>query len=173
MAKEEEYKSYIRSHRENVKNAFTFWRRTDDAQNLFGGEGLENMESLIGNHDLSKYSTEEFDAYRKNFFPYENEVSDESAFSDAVLHHYNHNPHHWEYWVIPRNPENELIPIPMRFLVEMLCDWTAMSFQKGGSVISWFEENQEEMVLHSETKESIRYLLPGFQYVLELMRVKG
>lgn len=168
---EQEYRNYIRRHRANVKAAFYLWKEKSVTGNvLFSEEENFNVEKLIDIHDLSKYSKEEFEAYRKKFFPNSHEETfKEFEFEQAVAHHYNNNPHHWQWWVIPK-AENVCIPMPTIYIVEMLCDWTAMSFQKGGSVIEWFESELHKMLLHEETKETIRSLIPEFEEVLQEMR---
>jgi hypothetical protein len=45
-----------------------------------------------------------------------------------------------------------------------------MSFQKGGSVVEWFESELHKMLLHEKTKETIRSLIPEFEVVLQEMR---
>jgi hypothetical protein len=37
----------------------------------------------------------------------------------ALEHHYSHNPHHPEFW------DGTLNKMPLRYLIEMLCDWLA------------------------------------------------
>jgi hypothetical protein len=171
MDQEQEYRNYIRKHRANVKSAFVIWREKSILGSvLFNEESLFNMEQLIDTHDLSKYSKEEFEAYRKEFFPIDGETSDKKEFSMAWNHHQKSNPHHWQYWVLPKKIENEAIPIPMCYVVEMLCDWTAMSFQKGGSVTEWFESELPKMIIHEKTKETIRNLISEFEEILIEMR---
>ena len=137
---------------------------------LFSEEDNLNVEKLIDTHDLSKYSKEEFEAYRKKFFPIDGETSDKKEFSMAWNHHQKSNPHHWQYWVLPKKIENVCIPIPTVYIIEMLCDWTAMSFQKGGSVVEWFESELPKMIIHEKTKETIRSLIPEFEETLIEMR---
>ena len=168
---EQEYLEYIRKHRANVKTAFYAWKEKSVMGNvLFNEEESINLEKQIDMHDLSKYSDAEFTAYRKKFFPKSpEEVFEDFEFEKAVAHHYNSNPHHWQWWVIPK-VENVCIPIPTIYIIEMLCDWTAMSFQKGGSVVEWFESELPKMLLHEKTKETIRSLILEFEEALQEMR---
>lgn len=169
MDKVSEYRKYIREHRNNVSIVFKFWLKTDDSK-VFSEDEISILSKNIYNHDLSKYGDEEFEPYRKEFFPIDGETSDKKEFSMAWNHHQKSNPHHWQYWVLPKKIENEAIPIPMCYVVEMLCDWTAMSFQKGGSVTEWFESELPKMIIHEKTKETIRNLIPEFEETLIEMR---
>lgn len=169
MDKVSEYKKYIREHRNNVSTVFKFWLKTDDSK-VFSEDEISILSKNIYNHDLSKYGDEEFEPYRKEFFPIDGEISDKKEFSMAWNHHQKSNPHHWQYWVLPKKIENEAIPIPMCYVVEMLCDWTAMSFQKGGSVTEWFESELPKMIIHEKTKETIRNLISEFEEILIEMR---
>lgn len=169
MDKVSEYRKYIREHRNNVSTVFKFWLKTDDSK-VFSEDEISILSKNIYNHDLSKYGDEEFEPYRKEFFPIDGETSDKKEFSMAWNHHQKSNPHHWQYWVLPKKIENEAIPIPMCYVVEMLCDWTAMSFQKEGSVTVWFESELPKMIIHEKTKETIRNLIPEFEETLIEMR---
>ncbi len=89
-------------------------------------------------HDLSKYSPTEFwpgvkyyqgwrspNAMQRELFGY----------SSAWLHHKGRNKHHFEYWMdlVPISPEDPYkaewgcVPMPPKYLVEMLCDRMAAS----------------------------------------------
>lgn len=47
-------------------------------------------------HDWSKFTPSELPHYGRQFF---GKKDDPSGFAAAWLHHQNHNPHHWEYWL--------------------------------------------------------------------------
>lgn len=49
-------------------------------------------------HDSSKFSPAEWGPYVERFFkpaPWRRD-----RWERALIHHYNHNPHHWQYWVL-------------------------------------------------------------------------
>lgn len=169
MDKVSEYRKYIREHRNTVSIVFKFWLKTDDSK-VFSEDEISILSKNIYNHDLSKYDDEEFEPYRKKFFPIDGETSDKKEFSMAWNHHQKSNPHHWQYWILPKKIENEAIPIPMCYVVEMLCDWTAMSIQKGGSVTNWFLENEPEMILNPSSKGLVAKLLPEFEKIYILVK---
>ena len=87
-------------------------------------------------HDLSKFSWIEFRAYADNFFGDKKRTD----FDYAWLHHQHKNKHHWNYWVVDQKKKTAL-PMPDKYLVEMFCDWKAMSRQFDNDIDGWFEKN--------------------------------
>lgn len=83
-------------------------------------------------HDLSKYSPAEFIPgvrfYSGTHSPTEDERS-EYGCSLAWMHHKGRNRHHWEYWTDYNRIVGgyAAVPMPRRFLAEMLCDRVAAS----------------------------------------------
>lgn len=51
-------------------------------------------------HDISKFSFSEWNPYVQRFYGDENPIV-LRRFAEAVKHHHNHNPHHWNYWLRP------------------------------------------------------------------------
>lgn len=47
--------------------------------------------------------------------------------------------------------EKIALPIPEKYCLEMICDWTAMSRQFGDTPIEFFNKNRHKMVLHPKT----------------------
>ena len=86
-------------------------------------------------HDLSKYSPEEFRVgvkyYQGNRSPNDVERM-ETGISMAWLHHKGRNKHHFEYWVDWQAlPDGRVVfagnRMPMRYVAEMFCDRVAAS----------------------------------------------
>ena len=83
-------------------------------------------------HDLSKYSMTEFwqgvRYFNGTHSPTEDERSAE-GYSRAWMHHKGRNRHHWEYWVDYSAEAKAYVsmPMPRRYLAEMLCDRIAAS----------------------------------------------
>lgn len=83
-------------------------------------------------HDLSKYSVTEFSQgvryYNGKHSPTEDERREKGC-SLAWMHHKGRNRHHWEYWTDYSISEKCYVPMPMprRYLAEMLCDRIAAS----------------------------------------------
>ena len=83
-------------------------------------------------HDLSKYSLTEFlpgvRFYDGTHSPTEDERRTQ-GFSQAWMHHKGRNRHHWEYWTDYSVAYGKYmaVPMPKKYLAEMLCDRVAAS----------------------------------------------
>lgn len=87
-------------------------------------------------HDWTKFTPAEAPHYGRQFF---GAADDPEGFARAWLHHQNHNPHHWEYW-IPRTAhtrggyeDNASLPMPGWAVREMVADWMGASRAYEGS----------------------------------------
>ena len=58
-------------------------------------------------------------------------------------------------------------------IIEMLCDWTAMSVKFKNMPSIWFNDNKEKMVLHPGTIQTITHWLPLFDNVYNQMTEKA
>lgn len=89
-------------------------------------------------HDLSKYSYTEFSESLKYIKLSNGKCSPlfmskkDKGYSEAWLHHFGRNKHHYEYWYDPCAPIKSPI-IPFKYMVEMICDRIAASkvYNKG------------------------------------------
>ena len=83
-------------------------------------------------HDLSKYSPTEFfngaKYYQGTRSPNDRE-REVKGYSEAWMHHKGRNKHHYEYWIDVNNDTHLYgpVPIPIKYLKEMLCDRIAAS----------------------------------------------
>ena len=146
---EKAYYFYLKNHIENVKK---IWAEVRDNFMPGTGEPYDNINAidfLIGHHDESKYSNEEFGPYADYFYgKVTPEVED--TFEAAWKTHYYLNPHHWEHWVDGTQPMGFI------YVVEMLCDWAAMSLHfKNGNPRQYYEANKHKMKLSDMTKRLI------------------
>lgn len=152
---EKAYKKYVDEHISNVKTAWILMKQSEDCMKYI--RSLDNdyngiiatVDSLIDAHDMSKYGIEEWEPYRRNFNPVnEDEKNDNiAAFGKAWEHHYMNNLHHWDYWHATKS-ENKM---PISFIIEMCCDWIAMSMKFGGTAYDWYNK-QTNIVLGTEQK---------------------
>jgi hypothetical protein len=105
-------------------------------------------------HDWTKFLPIEFVTYRKRFTgkPYSKE-----AWKEAKQHHYQHNPHHYQYWIRDEIPT----PMPDIYITEMVIDWMAAgrSYQGSWNIQAWLRENHTYIVVHEETKQKLKPLL--------------
>jgi hypothetical protein len=125
-------------------------------------------------HDLSKYSPTEFISsvryYQGTSSPITAEKKDK-GYSLAWLHHRGRNPHHWEYWVDKLGVGGVPLKMPLKYLVELACDFIGAGKVYLGK--SWtfsepFKYSQDELLkgnikLHSETQELLLQIFKAFE----------
>lgn len=114
-------------------------------------------------HDLSKFLPSEFIPYANNFHsgPWKKHRKiNRRAMAEAWLHHKNRNKHHWDYWV---NSNGKAIPMPEKYVKQLIVDWRGMGRQKGfDSAISYYAKTKYRMVVHKETTKLIHKYLFDF-----------
>jgi hypothetical protein len=117
-------------------------------------------------HDLSKFLPSEFIPYARFFYETDREKnykrSDESNmnFQMGWLHHQKRNKHHWNYWIsISRMNDIRPMPMPKKYVLEMIADWKGMSRKFGGSAKEYYNKIKGEMILHPETVKLIEQYL--------------
>lgn len=117
-------------------------------------------------HDLSKFLPSEFIPYAKFFYETNRQnnynTSDEKNenFQKGWVHHQKRNKHHWNYWVsVTRKNEIEPVPMPKKYVLQMIADWNGMSRKFGGNTKEYFENNKDKMILHDETIKIIESIL--------------
>ena len=125
-------------------------------------------------HDLSKYTPSEFVPGVKYFQGNRSPQARERevfGYSAAWLHHKGRNKHHFEYWIDMKangdaTPEGKKMPV--RYVVEMLCDRLAASKVYSGSrytdqsALDYFRLEQSvegTLLLHPETAALLEYML--------------
>jgi len=153
--KENEYGKYISEHIKNVKKAWNeFKEKCSDI--LEYPAQVELIDSLIENHDMSKYSSYEFDAYRRYFYPINDKEKAESEedFNIAWKHHYENNPHHWNHWAVTDKDS-----MPFVYVVEMICDWQAMGYKFGNTAKEYYESKKDEIILGDKQRKWVETIL--------------
>jgi hypothetical protein len=150
-AKEEQYREYVRDHQRNVTAAWLRLRgRAVTCPTL-----IATVDRLVAIHDDSKFSPEEFDPYRRFFYPaYPDEKSHEE-FRWAFAVHWSRNPHHPEFWVDRRSEFADRQP----YLVEMVCDWMAMGMHFGNLARDWYHQRKTKIRLPDADRAFIEGLL--------------
>lgn len=163
IIKNSQYKEYIDEHRANVQKAWNIMKSNKKCVDYIIAEAnndysiMRRISDNIDKHDLSKYDVKEFDPYRKNFFPINDEEKKNNiqAFEIAWEHHYTKNLHHWDWWA---KTGNECL-MKTEFLVEMICDWQAMSFKFGGTALEWYNKNKDKIILGENQRTFTENLL--------------
>lgn len=140
-------------------------------------------------HDWTKFTPSEWGPYTRWFYGSRiNGSSAQLAFVRASRHHWQNNPHHWEYWchrrmriarMIPgtihyvtvvKHYPHEPEPIPDHYLKEMIADWYAAGLAKKGPfssenqsqalpLLEFYNRNKERIYLHPETRTKVEELL--------------
>lgn len=146
------YQVYILEHKDNV---ITAYRKLIKCPFIdLNSYQFHALERNVSNHDMSKFSVEEFEPYRMKFFPI-NDEEKESAdilFDAAWKHHYRNNYHHWNYW---REINESMGKIN---IIEMACDHIAMSMKFGGTALDWYKEQKEKNKINLLPGEESYYL---------------
>lgn len=120
-------------------------------------------------HDWSKFGRTEWTPYVHSFHTYKGNRTPEVrlAFNSAWLHHQNHNPHHWQYWVIRDDfYDTELVRVrvlemPEHFTREMVADWAGAGRGITGTwdFKQFYFNNEYKMYLHQNTRDLVVKLL--------------
>ena len=173
IVKKAEYSRYISEHIVNVLDAYKeyflpyYTENKDIPCTTVATPEFHNaiykLGSHIVEHDQSKWSESEYDAYRMNFYPtiLERETPNwdilvKEKFDKAWEHHYTHNPHHPEYWVKDTGIAEDM---PLDYIVEMICDWLAMSKKFNNDIHEWYKDHGIKKNYSPTTKEILEDIL--------------
>ena len=115
---------------------------------------LEEIDSLslkkaVFQHDISKFSIEEFVQYRQTFYPVIADEQEASLFSAALAHHYAANHHHAESIETFTD------------LAHLVIDWMAMAMadRDNMSVANFFKLKQDSLNLSEKHVDFLVKLL--------------
>lgn len=106
------------------------------------------------NHDNSKLDTLEFPIFAQN-------TGDDRRY-EALSHHYRFNAHHWQNRVVViGRDEIKVLPMTRNAVLEMVCDWMAVSKVKTDSyrIDDWLAENLPAMFLHPDSVIMLKTIL--------------
>lgn len=156
-----EYDQYLRDHITNVKRGLEWMR-----DNLhLTGDDITNAILEADEHDRSKYDKAEYDAYDAYFYGGNRSYQVVQNFNYAWLHHQHVNPHHWQYWVLieddPESADLKPMPIPMRYIYEMIADWWTFSWKNGNlfEIFDWYEKHKDYIVMNWKSRVVVENLL--------------
>lgn len=134
------------------------------------GVKLGVPKSQLEEHDLSKYSIEEFPYYAQQFH---GDKNNPDGFAGAWLHHLHANPHHPEYWRFPNDSViktadiiNRCLPMPKHYALEHIADLMGASYCYTGSweMSEWLMGNMKKLFYHPQTAEFMREQLSMLGY---------
>ena len=150
--KREEYTRYIGEHRVLVKKALQQFLKIKNIQ--LSEEEIKTLSEEIANHDLSKYGEEEFESYRKHFFPcsFENKKESDEEFRIAVQHHYSVNNHH------PQHPSRRT-GLNKIACIHNILDWIAMSYKFNDNIWDFYSRSKISEKINPIEREYIEDLL--------------
>ena len=160
----QEYTNYIQEHKANVEKAYHWLVEHRIIEQEWTACTYEN----IVEHDMSKYSKYEYDAYDKYFYGKRTKEV-EKAFNYAWLYHIHNNPHHWQYWVLKHDDEpEEALEMPKEYVYEMISDWWSFSHKTGNlrEIFDWYKKHKD-MVLHPNTRKLVEDILNKIKEILE------
>jgi len=150
------YLKYIMEHKSNILKAYDEMLKCKDLEWIMQ-DPLIQVRLLIRahNHDDSKLSKAEFNAYRKHYFPVDiKEFNDNAeAYQQAWEHHKNTNDHHWQARV---NWKDEDFNINTELAcLENVMDWLAVGYKLGDRPYEYYEQNKDKIILSKKQREFI------------------
>lgn len=164
-----QYEQYLDQHKENVKKSF-HWIRDNIPELIKPGYDLEHQICFA--HDSSKTEQDEYGAYDAYFYGGNKSFSVVQNFNKAWLLHIHRNPHHWQYWVLINDNQEEgeiLIEMPYNYILEMICDWWSFSWAKGNlnEIFPWYEARKDYIRLHNSSRLAVEGILALIKNKLE------
>ena len=84
-----------------------------------------------------------------------------TAFHFAWLHH-QRQPHHWQAWVsIGDGGKLTPLPMPQRFILEMVADWYGAGKAIGGKndIAGWYGKMREKILLDPATRVEVELII--------------
>lgn len=165
------YDRYLEEHIGNVKKGFKWLQ--ENLPELFEFEHwyIDSMEDIINNHDKSKYSAEEYEAY-DNYFYGINGRSYEMVeeFKIAWLHHIHNNPHHWQHWILVNDDGPiDILDMPYVYIIEMICDWWSFGWLKNDpyELFDWYDSKKYRIQLSNNTRDQVETILSKIKEKLD------
>ena len=136
------------------------------------------ISELGDSHDLSKFSTEEFEIYKyANGKKSPHDIArDTLGVSPSWIHHKARNQHHWEYWTDfnSATPNDDgtftivckCVKMPYERIIEMFCDFVGAGkvYDKGDWTVEtplnyWNKNCEGQRAMHSDSAKLIKKLL--------------
>ena len=98
--KRKEYKESIYNHKKLILKAFYEMMECPELEKIiYDPDILSPLWYRALEHDDSKYEKDEFEPYRKKYYPVDEQEkkSNYTAYRKALYHHLSTNDHHWQY----------------------------------------------------------------------------
>ena len=125
-------------------------------------------------HDWSKLLPDEWWAYARYFYgdypswdevkrivPHARVSEDVKAdFDMAWLKHQHRNKHHWQYWFLMNDTEpDQLLPVPDKYIREMVADWRGASRARDADVRDWWDRHGHRIKMEPRSLAQFQMLL--------------
>lgn len=166
---EKNYTDYVQNHIKNVQKAWN--NEVSNIDDEFIQSHKDELTEQIKHHDESKWDTNEFDAYRANYNPIDDQekIDNEANFQAAWYHHFQNNPHHWQHWI---DDKGDLIPLEdidtvKKSYIEMICDWQAMGYVFGDTAKQYYDQNKDTIKIYPELQEWLYEILTKLENMRE------
>ena len=170
------FRDYLKRHIKMV---------SENAMRLYeaGFVDSDTVVSIALCHDQSKFYEPEYTPYVKRKW-FERETNTEmyrkmgDDVKDAIVHHVKNNKHHPEYWSGDYRGFDTAEPchvfnMPERYVIEMICDWTAMGQELGNTARAWYGKTKNSRwIFDTTTDDLIRRWLEIFDK-LEYHKLAG
>ncbi|MBO5319035.1 MAG: hypothetical protein J6B01_04405 [Ruminococcus sp.] len=165
-----EYDLYLESHKTNVRKAFE-WIQDNLPECCITIPNVDYEHQICFDHDTSKTEPDEYEAYDAHFYGNNRSYDVEKKYRIAWVKHLNRNPHHWQYWVLINDDPKEgmiVLDMPYNYILEMICDWWAFSWNKGNlkEIFAWYNEHKEYMKLSKYTRSTVESILAKIDHRL-------
>lgn len=157
-----EYDIYLQQHKDNVMKGYEWI--TVNLPELLNDMRIDDLNKQMLNHDASKNELDEYIAYDNWFYGNNRSFAAKNDFNHAWLRHIHRNPHHWQHWVLINDDPNEgevVLDMPYNYILEMICDWWAFSWNKGDltEIFNWYDEHKDYMKLSEKTRKTVQNIL--------------
>ncbi len=144
-----DYFKYVLEHKKNVFNECIKMSKQ------YKGKTKRDLIIHAFTHDLSKFSPKEFIPYARYDFKNKenNTTKTKEDFNKAWQHHKDKNKHHWNYW------HERGLEMPHKYILQMICDWSAMSVKFGGNAQEFYLKNYDNIKLDRDSRLCVEYNL--------------
>ena len=160
--KNKEYENYIHDHKINILKAFYEMLTCKNLENIFLDSNIvSKLWERALDHDDSKYEEKEFEAYRKNYFPIDEQEKNlnKLAFEKAWEHHWKNNRHHWQARQYDICENNELTFEQKIDCLENVMDWLAVGYAFNNRPYQYYEKNKDKITLPQPEKDFIEKII--------------
>ena len=158
--KNKQYKKQLIKHQKYIKKAYKELISFPDIFLIIDKEILDKLQERVLIHDQSKFEPEEFDAYRKNFYPINKQEKEENIenFKKALEHHYKNNRHHWQNRQYKQTfnicDDDEIVDV-----LENIIDWLAVGYQYKNRPYEYYEQNKDKIILCDRERAFLEHIL--------------